>query len=290
MFHKNQVLVHYLINAFEEFVVGDWPIKMSASSVPECWISQGLSENTRRKAEVELNETDERRTSALEEFRAKIAEYSESHPEVSMKSYDDAFLVRFLRARKYDTERAFALLIAYNKFRRVHHDMLDGVTLETVIPFLKHKLPFIMKDRDSEGRRVLIFQPARLDSQLFKQAEMQQAILYVLDATIQDPETQVNGFIMVEDYADMTFKKMLTFDQKLMKRMADLVQDAFPARFKGIHMFRQPWYFSVLWNAVKPFIKPKMKERVSATEFHTPRITLQLWVSYPYCCTGRPLI
>ena len=41
------------------------------------------------------------------------------------------------------------------------------------------------------------------------------------------------------------------------------LQEAFPARFKGAHLFRQPWYVSLVFNIVRPFLKQKFKERVS---------------------------
>lgn len=40
-------------------------------------------------------------------------------------------------------------------------------------------------------------------------------------------------------------------------------QDAFPARFKGIHVLNQPWYISIVMALVLPFLKQKYRERVS---------------------------
>ena len=40
-------------------------------------------------------------------------------------------------------------------------------------------------------------------------------------------------------------------------------QEAFPARFKSLHLVHQPWYISIVYKLAKPFIKPKFKDRVS---------------------------
>ena len=39
-------------------------------------------------------------------------------------------------------------------------------------------------------------------------------------------------------------------------------QEAFPARFKGVHVLNQPWYISIIMTIVRPFLKQKLKERV----------------------------
>ncbi|XP_065176514.1 retinaldehyde-binding protein 1-like [Sycon ciliatum] len=231
------------------------------SEVPECWISKGLCEKSREKAAAELNETEERKKSALVEIREKIAEYSKEHPSFRFPREDDSFLVRFLRARKYDVERAFSLLINFTTYRIDHPELFEGVTLDSVRPTLEYCLPFILRDRDDEGRRVVIFQPSRIDPERYSHDSVQQAIVYALDALIDDEEAQVNGFILIEDYSNMTIRKILGLDQRLMKRLSTLFQDAYPARFSGMHFVNQPWFFSILWNIAKPFLKEKIRQR-----------------------------
>lgn len=40
-------------------------------------------------------------------------------------------------------------------------------------------------------------------------------------------------------------------------------QESFPLRFKGFHVVNQPFYFAALFAVVRPFLKEKMKRRVS---------------------------
>lgn len=56
----------------------------------------------RATAERELGETPSRRRTELKNLRRLIAEEEDFRPR-----QDDAFLLRFLRSRKYDAERAF---------------------------------------------------------------------------------------------------------------------------------------------------------------------------------------
>ena len=45
------------------------------------------------------------------------------------------------------------------------------------------------------------------------------------------------------------------------------IQEAFPARFKGIHLINQPWYISILMTILMPFMKQKLRGRVRRQYF-----------------------
>ena len=71
----------------------------------------------RSQAKDELNETDERRASALKELRAAIRERGAGGGEElermvleRFRDDPDSMLLRFLRARKFDVTRAYDLM------------------------------------------------------------------------------------------------------------------------------------------------------------------------------------
>lgn len=47
------------------------------------------------------------------------------------------------------------------------------------------------------------------------------------------------------------------------KRLLTFIQDAMPLRLKEVHFVKQPMVFSVVWAMFKPFIREKLKTRVS---------------------------
>lgn len=68
------------------------------------------------QAKDELNETDEKRVSAVKELRGTIKEKAEVGDDLAKGVQDtfgekpDSLLVRFIRARKYDVPRAYDLM------------------------------------------------------------------------------------------------------------------------------------------------------------------------------------
>jgi len=70
---------------------------------------------------------------------------------------DDAFLLRFLRARKFDYDRAYNLLISYYTIRASNMDVIGHITPSSVEHVYDTGAITILPHRDREGRRILYF-------------------------------------------------------------------------------------------------------------------------------------
>jgi len=68
---------------------------------------------------------------------------------------DDAFLLRFLRARKFDYDRAYNLLVNYYTIRASNTDIIGHITPSSVEPIYDHGVATVLPHRDREGRRIV---------------------------------------------------------------------------------------------------------------------------------------
>lgn len=76
-----------------------------------------LPEETLLKAKTELNEITGEKEEKIESLRHRIKD-AQSRNEIPQRArLDDRMLVRFLRARKYDVEKATYLYSRYYQFR-----------------------------------------------------------------------------------------------------------------------------------------------------------------------------
>ena len=48
----------------------------------------------------------------------------------------------------------------------------------------------------------------------------------------------------------------------LAKRTVEVVQEAFPMRFKAFHILHEPFYFDAIMAVLKPFLKDKIRRRI----------------------------
>ena len=72
---------------------------------------------------------------------------------------DDAFLLRFLRAKKFDQERAFSQVLTYYRMRKENPDIYENLTPRRVQHLLDGGLIGVLKDRAPDGSRIIVFRP-----------------------------------------------------------------------------------------------------------------------------------
>ncbi|XP_029482132.1 clavesin-1-like [Oncorhynchus nerka] len=223
-------------------------------------LQAGLSSETTEKARLELNENPDSLHADIQQVRDMIV----TRPDIGFLRTDDDFILRFLRARKFNQAETFRLLAQYFQFRQQNLDMFQSFKVDD--PGIKRALmdgfPGVLETPDQHGRKILILFASNWDQGRNSFTDILRAILLSLEVLIENPELQINGFILIIDWSNFSFKQASKLTPNILKQAIEGLQDSFPARFGGIHFVNQPWYIHAMYTIIKPFLKDKTRKRI----------------------------
>lgn len=179
-----------------------------------------ISGETLVKAMKELGEVPEKRKEVIEEFRTKLesweADPKDPHEQglTLHRIEDDKFLLRFLRARKFDIERSTKLFVNFYKYRNKYKSTLGDVTPKGAESTLKEKIVSVLPQCTRDGCKVIVARLGSLNLDEHPPESVLRMLLVILDHLIEDEETQVHGIVFCEDLSALTFFKMMTLIRK----------------------------------------------------------------------------
>ncbi|KAK4826407.1 hypothetical protein QYF61_008694 [Mycteria americana] len=129
-------------------------------------LSNLIHPETIEKARLELNENPDILHQDIQQVRDMII----TRPDIGFLRTDDAFILRFLRARKFHQTEAFRLLAQYFQYRQLNLDMFKNFKADD--PGIKRALtdgfPGVLENRDHCGRKILLLFAANWDQSSYK--------------------------------------------------------------------------------------------------------------------------
>ncbi|XP_009435557.1 alpha-tocopherol transfer protein-like isoform X2 [Pan paniscus] len=179
-----------------------------------------LTEDLVTKAREELQEKPEWRLRDVQALRDMVRK---EYPNLST-SLDDAFLLRFLRARKFDYDRALQLLVNYHSCRRSWPEVFNNLKPSALKDVLASGFLTVLPHTDPRGCHVVCIRPDRWIPSNYPITENIRAIYLTLEKLIQSEETQVNGIVILADYKGVSLSKASHFGPFIAKKVIGILQ------------------------------------------------------------------
>lgn len=197
---------------------------------------------------------------AIKAVRAILREM----PDVDLKHCTDEYITRFLLARKYRTEQAAALIVAYQAQIAHRQDIFGNLTARdpALQRALRAGIPGVLPARDRKGRCVLVILASQWDPIAVPALSVQRAIFLVLEILIQDPRNQQSGFVAVVDWSGFSLRQGGALGAAALRNLIAALRGRFPARFKAIHFLSAPLYVQATLALVKPFLDEKTRNKI----------------------------
>ena len=232
-----------------------------------CFTS-AINGTTLAKAMKELGEDPRQRDKQITELKQRIRGWVPKGGERNIeftRVEDDKFLLAFLRARKFDVDKALQLFVNYHQFRQKYASFLSTLNAPSVEHILRSGVLSVPDSRFYNGSKAICVYPQKWDYETVPFLDNFRATILVLDKLIEDEETQIHGISLVYNFEGTSFYSILKVAQLEHSQRAmpiELLQEAFPARFKGVHLINQPWYISIVMGVIRPFMKQKLRDRI----------------------------
>uniref|UniRef100_G3MSF8 CRAL-TRIO domain-containing protein n=1 Tax=Amblyomma maculatum TaxID=34609 RepID=G3MSF8_AMBMU len=208
----------------------------------------------------EIEETAELVEQSIKELRTLMSdEESFSCPE------DDAFLLKFLRSRKYDVAATAESIKKYFRVRKEAPEIFDDFLPSSMLYddiCRKNKLAAVSRKRDASGRGVLLFRGGPWDSSVCTMIEFIKACLIFVEWLILDEDVQKQGIVFVLDNNGIGLEHMVHLTPFLMKKVLHITEKCFPVRVKAVYIINDSVVFDTLFAITRPFMSAKIVERV----------------------------
>lgn len=88
---------------------------------------------------------------------------------------------------------------------------------------------------------------------------------------------QLNGIVVLIDLTNFSWDQAFRMTRfSFLKQVSEFFQGSSPVRVKAIHVFNEPFLFSTIFSALKPFLTSKNQQRVRKYFIYTLNIILTI--------------
>jgi len=186
----------------------------------------------------------------------------------------DDFLLLCLRVWRYKELDALRVAKKFVSFRRGAGWPFQ-LSAESVCPALSTGMHWLLPNRDSKGRRVLVYNVRFLDTRLCSVENYQKMGCYVLEQAMLEIETADFGVTLVIDLQGVNpFTLLPSFGLSDLTRGTDMWRDAYPCKLKQIFVINLSAALRFALSGIIRVLPQKIQERVifvstNLAELHT---------------------
>ncbi|GAB1313188.1 CSR1-phosphatidylinositol transfer [Madurella fahalii] len=192
-----------------------------------------------------------------------------------LADHPDVLVLRFLRARKWDVQKALAMLVSavnWRHGRRLEDDIIRkgdsvGMTKEQTADeksFMAqyHSGKAYVRGTDNEGRPVFIIKVRLHDPKLQSPESMEMFVLHNIEtirSMIRHPNEKS---CLIFDLTGFGLKNM---DFHVVKFLVQVFEARYPEYLGVVLVHNAPFIFWGVWNIIKPWLDPVIASKINFT-------------------------
>lgn len=194
--------------------------------------------NTVAEARKELRET----PSMKEQTLSIMREWIQQNKDIENVRQDEAFLLRFLRHKKYSIPMAQQTLLKYLSLRKYYPSIFKNLDCEDPIleEIIDNGYIAVSPVRDNKGCRVIVYNMSKFAATKFTCWDMCRAHMVVYESCMDDPIDQICGFTHVGDGSGVTGAHITAWAPADFARIIKWGEQSLPMRHKEFQLVNIP--------------------------------------------------
>lgn len=209
-------------------------------------------------AKENLGETEEEKSMKLYELREMIYEKGD----VVAHRTDDAFLLRFLRARYFNVRTAYKLLVNYYTFKENNPELHENLNPLELRFIGDNDIIQVLPYREQTGRRVMIYKLGNWNPSDYPVTDLFKATLTLLELGILEQRAQILGGVCIFDFQGISISHAWQVTPGVAGKVIELMVTSFPLKVHALHIVFESWVFDIIYNMFKPLLSERMKDKI----------------------------
>eukprot|EP01039_Chlorochromonas_danica_P000740 gene740-804_t len=191
---------------------------------------------------------------AVERLKTRLAE---EHRE----KFTDTTILRFLRGRKHDEEKAFKALNRHLEWREENEvDSISDKLSNFQGEMNSQKLRVV--DADLQGRPAIFIYARRHNKNERDLEQIRQLIIYTLETTIRKTRPHEERILICFDLSGFSYSCM---DYDAVKLLVNILQYNYPETLETALVINAPFIFYACWAIIKHWLDPVTVQKVQFT-------------------------
>ncbi|XP_062549655.1 clavesin-1-like [Armigeres subalbatus] len=219
-----------------------------------------LDEQLQQHAQIYLREEPELRQQMLAQLRDWIAK----HPHIRKVRTDAIFLLKFLRAKKYNFINASQLLERYLAIKVLHSDWFGKLDVDDpeLSALVDTGYLFPLPERDGKGRTLLFSVASGIDPTRFTARHASRLHMMTAELCAESNEFLCGGFILVYDFSNITMAHLNVVSFSDIRLLSKAANNSLAVRAQEVHFVNTPSAGLAIANFALQLANEKLRSRI----------------------------
>ena len=153
---------------------------------------------------------------------------------------EDAFLLLFLRARRYNVEESFKLLCNYIEFRTKNASVCQNLSAWQLHHVIEDGFPCVLPYGNQNGAKMLVIFAGSWDTDTYGTEEILKAFILSMERLIENDDAQLNGIVIIADFSGWTATQASRLSLSFIRKVFAMFQVSLGFIIKARYQERRP--------------------------------------------------